>query len=87
MRELVLAALAGRPARVWLFGSCARGDVWTSSDIDVAIEADEPLRATLLVDLDERLRDSIAFDVDVVDLRRIDPDFRARVLAEGIRWQ
>ena len=87
VRELVLRALAGHRARVWLFGSCARGDIWQSSDIDVAYEAEEPLPPWLIQDLKEAIEDSIAFDVDLVDLRGAAPELRARVQAEGIAWQ
>ncbi len=87
VRTLVLDALAGRRARVWLFGSCARGDVWPSSDIDVAIEAEERLPGSLMVELKEAMEEHIPFDVDIVDLRGADLAFRARVEAEGIAWQ
>ena len=42
---MVLAALGGRDAAVWLFGSCARGEPQARSDIDIAILA----RATRLL--------------------------------------
>jgi predicted nucleotidyltransferase len=37
LRRMVLAALGGRDAGVWLFRSCARGEARQCSDIDVAI--------------------------------------------------
>ena len=37
LRRMVLAALGEHDAAVWLFGSCARGDVRQHSDIDIAI--------------------------------------------------
>ncbi len=87
VRDMVLAALGGRKARVWLFGSCARGDWMNSSDIDVAIDAAEPLSATLLADLREALEEStIPYDVDIVDLATANPKFRARVEREGVPW-
>jgi predicted nucleotidyltransferase len=87
VRDMVLAALAGRKARVWLFGSCARGDWATSSDIDVAIDAAEPLPNSLLARLQDDLEEStIPFDVDIVDLRSAAPDLRSRVEREGIPW-
>ena len=88
VREMVLAALAGRPARVWLFGSCARGDWDQASDIDVAIEADDPLPPSLLGNLKETLEEStIPYDVDVIDLADTDKAFKERVKAEGISWR
>lgn len=87
VRELVLKALAGHRARVWLFGSCARGDIWQSSDIDVAIEAAESLPDNLIPRLRLDLEEStIPYDVDIVDLAKSDRDFRDRVRREGIEW-
>jgi predicted nucleotidyltransferase len=37
LRRMVLDALGDHDAAVWLFGSCARGDVRHPDDIDVAI--------------------------------------------------
>jgi predicted nucleotidyltransferase len=37
LRRMVLAALGGHDAAVWLFGSCARGEPRQRSDIDIAI--------------------------------------------------
>ncbi len=37
LRGMVLAALGKHDAAVWLFGSCARGEVRRHRDIDVAI--------------------------------------------------
>jgi Nucleotidyltransferase domain len=39
LRRIVLAALGEHDAAVWLFGSCARGEVRQHSDIDIAIRA------------------------------------------------
>jgi predicted nucleotidyltransferase len=87
VRNMVLAALAGRQARIYLFGSCARGDAVNSSDIDVAIDSLDPLPASLVADLVDSLEDStIPFDVEIVDLRHADPALRRRVLSEGIAW-
>ncbi|MGD0497138.1 MAG: nucleotidyltransferase domain-containing protein [Bryobacteraceae bacterium] len=43
VRRLVLRGLSGRRARVYLFGSWARGDASRVSDIDVAVLPLEPL--------------------------------------------
>jgi uncharacterized protein len=81
VRELVLRMLAPYDASVWLFGSRA-------SDVDVAVEAHEPLPPALLSDLQEALEESsIPYFVDVVDLGGTDEAFRARVKREGVAWR
>jgi predicted nucleotidyltransferase len=87
VRRLVLERLAGRQARVFLFGSWARGEARRYSDIDVAILAAEPLPAGFLPDLQEALEASqVLYPVDLVDLAEAPAALRERVLAEGQPW-
>ncbi len=87
VRRLVWAGLAGRPARVMLFGSCATGEVNRFSDIDVAIDAGQPLPPGILSGINEALEEStVPYFVDVIDLATASPDLKARVAAEGISW-
>ena len=87
VRRIVFDRLAGYPARVYLFGSCARGDVQRWSDIDVAIDPQEPLPSGLRSDIEEDLEEStVPYFVDVVDLSTARPEFRDEVKREGIEW-
>ncbi|HEY0526385.1 MAG TPA: nucleotidyltransferase domain-containing protein [Stellaceae bacterium] len=86
IRTMVLDALGPRDAAVILFGSCATGEAVRSSDIDVAIlprDADFP--NGFFADLREAFEEStIPYNVDLVDLRSADPDFRRRIEKEGV---
>jgi predicted nucleotidyltransferase len=83
----VRAGLCGHPAQIYLFGSWATGRNRRSSDIDVAILPSEPLPEDILSGIREALEESLAvYPVDVVDLSRASPQFRERVLKEGVRW-
>ncbi|RAU20922.1 nucleotidyltransferase domain-containing protein [Paramagnetospirillum kuznetsovii] len=74
-------------ARVWLFGSCARGDASRFSDIDIAVEAKARLSGMARAAIDEAIESScIPCDVDVVDLADVSDTFRARVMAEAVEW-
>jgi len=88
VRTLVLEAVRPYRARVWLFGSRARGDARSASDIDVAVESPEgALPREVLARLRERLFEShVPWTVDVVDLAAVDARFRDRILSEAIRW-
>ncbi|MBI3801836.1 MAG: nucleotidyltransferase domain-containing protein [Deltaproteobacteria bacterium] len=87
VRRIVLDEVGGGRARVYLFGSWARGEATSLSDIDVAIEPHMALPQGALARLRERLEEShIPYRVEVVDLRRVAPTFRHRVLEEGIQW-
>ncbi len=88
LRRMVLAALGEHDAEVWLFGSCARGQVRQHSDIDIAILPRDNLApsffAVLAADIEES---TVPFDVDLVDLRHADPALVDEVRREGVKWR
>lgn len=87
VRRMVLDGLKGHRARVYLFGSWARGEERRISDIDVGIEPLEPLPAGLLLDLQDTLDNSdVLYPVDLVNLDITAPGLRERVLTEGVPW-
>lgn len=87
VRRIVRAGLRGHPAQVYLFGSWASGRNRRTSDIDVAILPSEPLPEDMLSAIREALEEShVIYPVDVVDLSQVSPQFRDRVLKEGVRW-
>lgn len=86
-----IAALIARDERIaaaWVFGSVARGDASSASDLDVAVllrerptKADEDSLRALAVDLEAF---SPSGRVDIVVLGRQGPVFRHRILREGV---
>lgn len=87
VRRIANEALAGKEVTVYLFGSWARGEATSCSDIDLAVESRTPLPPGTLARLREQLEEShIPYRVDVVDLQKTDAAFRQRVLKEGIPW-
>ncbi len=85
---MVLDALGDHEAEVWLFGSCARGEVLQHSDIDIAILPRDELPSDFFFDLTERIEESsIPYDVDVVDLRRAAATLIDEVRREGVKWR
>jgi uncharacterized protein len=87
VRRVISRGLAGRRARVFLFGSWARGEASRVSDIDVAVLPGEPLPFDLLAEIQEQLENSASlYPVDLIDLSTASEFFRRRVLAEGVPW-
>ena len=87
VRQIVLDGLRNHAAKVYLFGSQAKGVARKTSDIDVAIWPEQSLPAGLLSDIRQDLENSdILFNVDLVDLSNVDDDFRQKVIKEGILW-
>jgi predicted nucleotidyltransferase len=88
LRRMVLAALGERDAEVWLFGSCARGEVLQHSDIDIAILPRSDLPSGFFGELAADIEEStIPYDVDLVDLRHADLALLDEVRAEGVKWR
>lgn len=62
----------------WVFGSRATASARRYSDLDLAFEGEEPLSLDVLGDVAEALSESdLPYKVDVIDLRSVDPAFRA----------
>ena len=88
LRRIVLAALGEQDAAVWLFGSCARGDVRHMSDIDVGILPPDELPAGFFATLAEAIEEStIPYNVDIVNLQEVDPIWLDAIRREGVRWR
>jgi predicted nucleotidyltransferase len=88
LRGMVLAALGEHDAAVWLFGSCARGDVRHMSDIDVGILPRGELPASFFATLAEAIEEStIPYYVDIVDLRKVAPVWLDAIRREGVQWR
>jgi type I restriction enzyme S subunit len=72
---------AWAPSReVWVFGSRARDSAKPHSDLDLAIQGDEPLAADARAGLVDAFEESdLPFRVDVVEWATLSEDFRAVV--------
>jgi hypothetical protein len=85
---MVLDALGEHDAAVWLFGSCARGDVRHMSDIDIGILPRCELPAGFFAELADAIEEStIPYNVDIVDLREVDPVWLDAIQHEGVEWR
>lgn len=82
-----MTGLKGHRARVYLFGSHARGEASRASDVDVAVLPRKPLPVGLLSAIREELEESrIPYVVELVDLSAAEPSFRKTVQREGVLW-
>lgn len=67
----------------WLFGSRAREECRTESDVDVAVLCDRALEPVALFDAGCRLAATIGKAVDLVDLRRVGGLLRVEATHHG----
>jgi predicted nucleotidyltransferase len=83
----VLRAHLPAGARAYVFGSRAYGRARTYSDLDLALEWDQPLGLDVIGEIAEALSESdLPYKVDIVDLSIVDPAFRARIAADCIAF-
>jgi predicted nucleotidyltransferase len=88
LRQMVLDALDGHDAAVWLVGSCARGDERHPDDIDIAIFRRDDFPAGFFAKFAADFEEStIPYDLDLIDLREAGPALLDEVLWTGIRWR
>ena len=67
----------------WLFGSHARGEARSDSDIDVGLLCDQPLDPVAVFDAGGRLAARCGMAVDLVDLRRAGTLLRVEATHRG----
>lgn len=76
LRTILRTYLGERPARVYAFGSRARGDSRSNSDLDVLLDDQEEIPLSTLAALKEAFEEScLPFRVDVVRRSDLSPEF------------
>lgn len=75
-------------AKIYLFGSRARGTHSPFSDIDIAVDAGQPLPRVVVDEAKSIMQASnIMYHIDVVDMNRVPEEMRKSILKEGIIWK
>ena len=75
-------------AKIYLFGSRAKNTHTATSDIDIAVDAGEPMGIVERGQINSML-DALAIpqNIDVVDFQRAPEALRANILHDGIVWK
>lgn len=75
-------------AKIYLFGSRARGTNSEWADIDIALDAGKLLETRDVYELSCMLQESfIKYDIDVVDLYQVSDLMRDQILKDKIIWK
>jgi predicted nucleotidyltransferase len=87
LEEILFKPLKVHSARVWIFGSRARGDQKKFSDIDVlySLKEEESLPSGLLFEIKDRLENSdLPYKVDLVEEKDLAKSYRENVLRDRV---
>jgi len=75
-------------AKIYLFGSRARGTHSKWSDIDLAIDAEERLPTILVGEIIDVLAGTnIIHKIEVVDFHSVSDEMKKSIIEEGIAWK
>ena len=85
---IVLIAALIPEAKIYLFGSRARGRFAQWSDIDLALDAGKRLPNVVVDEVKSVLNNTnIPYKIDVVDLYFVTDEMKDSILQEGIVWK
>ncbi len=69
----------------YLFGSAARDELSSDSDLDIAVDVGQPMPATVRWDAAQKLAAVFSRDVDLIDFRVASDVLRHQILTTGQR--
>lgn len=85
VQAILQTELPSRTTKVWVFGSRAKGAAQRGSDLDLAIDMGLKLPFAVAAHLAHAFEEApLPFNVDIVDLHSITPEFRALIDAHKI---
>ncbi|MBF0532491.1 MAG: nucleotidyltransferase domain-containing protein [Candidatus Omnitrophica bacterium] len=88
LKTEIIAALKGENARVFLFGSRARGDHHVGSDVDIGVLPVGEFDRRKITLLRERLENfNTPYKVEIVDLSHVSDVFLKQVMQEAVVWK
>lgn len=75
-------------AKIYLYGSRARGTNNEWSDIDIALDADKPIERLTIGELRDIMEASnLPYNVDIVDVHNISPEMYNSIMRDKIVWK
>lgn len=75
-------------AKIYLFGSRARGSYKKSSDIDIALDAGKPLENVDVDEVKSMLNESnIRHLIDVLDFHSVNASMQESIVQERVVWK
>lgn len=88
LKEMINEHFNGQNVRVILFGSRARGNSRTSSDVDIAIVPYGKYNKHIIATLKEKIENStIPYKVEIINLNEVSKEFKEEILKDSVIWK
>ena len=72
-------------ARIFLFGSRAKGDARETSDFDIAIDAGLKIPLSVITRIKDEIDELRTLkSIDLIDLNRVNPEFKTIIRKSGV---
>jgi len=86
-KEIILKYVPKDDFAVFLFGSRANGKYNRTSDIDIGFMGEKELPIMIKSTIEDELEESIIpYTVDLIDFKKVSPDFREIALEHIMIW-
>ncbi len=85
LKNLLIKSLPS-DSQIFLFGSRAKNNFSTSSDIDIGIIASQ-IDSKVLINLKDRIEESfVPYHIDLIDFTKVSPEFKKKAMENIVRW-
>jgi predicted nucleotidyltransferase len=72
-------------ARIFLFGSRAKGDATKTSDFDIAVDAGSKISLGVIARIKDEIDELRTLkSIDIIDLNRVNPKFKTIIRESGV---
>jgi predicted nucleotidyltransferase len=87
-RIITIISMFFPKAKIYLFGSYARGNYTRSSDIDIAIDAGAPIPLVEKAQIKHMIEVlNLIQNVDIVDFQMLPEQLQQKITKEGVIWK
>lgn len=87
-RIITIISMFYPQAKIYLFGSYARGDYTRSSDVDIAIDNNAPISIVERAQISNMIEAlNLIQRVEIVDFQSIPSTLQNKIIKEGIVWK
>lgn len=88
LKEMVLEALKNEKVKIFIFGSRARKDNYTASDVDIGYIPYDKFDDKKITMLKYKLENSnIPYKVEIVNFNQVSEEFKQEALKDIIIWK